>query len=173
MNEISKYGVYKEKLEGLCDKHDLSCSICNKGCPFTLTIKPQSGMDAQQTMMEGMGDSGTGYINPDASLVFVYKDGELSYKISEAFSINESLFNKIKNLFKNLYSMWMQYFYRDIYECNPSAAPENRPKAEDEPVAEDFGPEMSAGEEDCPDELGEFLEGAEPAVEDADTEGEE
>ena len=72
-------------------------SIQNKH-PFLLTIKPAGGMDAQQTMMEGM-DSGadTGYISSDASLVFAYRDGVLTYKTSETLTIGDALFNKIKN----------------------------------------------------------------------------
>lgn len=123
MREIDKYGVLKEKLKNLCDEHDLLYDINNKGYPFHMTIRPAGGMDAQQTMMEGMDDSGaTGYINPDASLVFVYKDGELSYKISETWTISAALFNKLKNLFMKLREMWQAHFFRDVHETSPGAA---------------------------------------------------
>ena len=123
MNEISRYGVLKEKLQGICNENDLTFSIKNKGYPFLLTIKPCGGMDAQQTMMEGMDSSSdTGYISPDASLVFAYRDGDLTYKISETFTISDRLFNKLKGLFRKMHDMWLQYFYRDIHEHSPTAA---------------------------------------------------
>lgn len=123
MREIDKYGVLKEKLKNICEEHDLVFSIHNQGYPFRMTIKPAGGMDAQQTMLEGMDEaSGTGYISPDASLVFVYRDGELAYKISETWTISAALFNKLKNLFMKLRDMWMAYFFRDIHETSPGAA---------------------------------------------------
>ena len=54
MREIDKYGVLKEKLQGICEENDLTYSINNEGYPFRMTIKPLGGMDAQQTMLEGM-----------------------------------------------------------------------------------------------------------------------
>lgn len=123
MREVDKYGVLKEKLQGICEEHDLVFTIHNQGYPFRMTIKPTGGMDAQQTMLEGMDDNNaTGYISPDASLVFVYKDGELSYKISETWTISATLFNKLKNLFMKLRDMWMAHFFRDVHEHNPSMA---------------------------------------------------
>lgn len=117
MREIDHYGVFKEKLQGICDENNLTYSIQNRRYPFVMTIKPVAGVDAQMSMMEQMDDKeDTGYISPDATLVFAYKDGILTYKISETFTISDKLFSKIKNLFKNLHFMWMQYFYRDWIE---------------------------------------------------------
>lgn len=59
-------------------------------------------------------DDDTSYISPDASIVFAYIDGELSLKMSETFTISDALLSKIKRLFKNLYAMWTQFFFRDI-----------------------------------------------------------
>ena len=116
MREIDFYNQYKEKLSGICDENNLTFSIQNV-YPFLLTIKPAGGMDAQQTMMEGM-DSGadTGYISSDASLVFAFRDGVLTYKISETWTIGDALFGKLKNLFRKLHSMWMMHFFRDYHE---------------------------------------------------------
>lgn len=138
MNEIGKYGVLKEKLQGICDENNLTYHINNKGYPFLLTIKPIGGIDAQQTMMEGMDESSdTGYISPDASLVFAYRDGDLTYKISETFTISDKLFNKIKGLFRKMHDMWMQYFYRDVYEHSPGLAPECRSDGFSEDIVTD------------------------------------
>ena len=196
MNEIGKYGVLKEKLQGICNEHDLIFNIHNQGYPFRMTIKPAGGMESQQTMMEGMDGPGeTGYISPDASLVFVYKDGNLSYKISETWTISETLFSKLKNLFKKMHALWMQYFFRDIHEHNPSMV--NRPDdTEQTPADNESGPvdnenegfdtdeggddadvtDIDAGDIDFPgdevDPFDEFMGDAADAVSE-DTEGEE
>ena len=117
MRELDKYNVLKEKLQGICDENGLAYSIQNRSYPFLMTIKPLGGIDAQQTMLEGMDTGETGYISPDASLVFAYRDGVLNYKISETFTISDSLFTKIKNLCKKLHDMWMMHFFRDVIEC--------------------------------------------------------
>ena len=167
MKEIDKYNVLKEKLQGICDENNLTCSIKNKGYPFLLTIKPLGGMDAQQTMMEGMDTpSATGYISPDATLVFAYRDGDLTYKISETFTISDKLFNKIKGLFRKMHDMWMQYFYRDVHENSPYLAPEN---------GSDSQAEVSAlvQEEDATDAFADFMEDSEPAEDGEEAEDEE
>lgn len=166
MREIDKYGVLKEKLQGICDNNNLTFSIKNQKYPFIMTVKPLGGVDAQQTMMEGMDDPGdTGYISPDASLVFAYRDGVLSYKISETFTISDALFSKIKNHFKKLHDMWMMHFFRDIMETSPNAAAavtgEDRPEAEN-----------PTEDENCDGAFDEFLDDAEDVVEDEDTEAE-
>ena len=161
-NEIGKYTEIKQKLEKACAQYGLNCSIQNKGYPFLLVIKPMGGMDAQQTMMEGMDDAaGIGYVSPDASLVFAYRDGDLTYKISETFTISDKLFNKLKGLFQKLHDMWMQHFFRDVYEHSPRLAPEYRSEAQ---------PQASApsDKEDATDPFADFMGTAEPA-EDTDT----
>lgn len=150
MNEIGKYGVYKEKLQNLCDEHDLIFTIQNQGYPFRLTVKPAGGLDNQQTMMEGMDTAkDTGYISPDASLVFVYRDGDLSYKISETWTISATLFNKLKNLFTKLREMWFAYFFRDIHEHSPSlVSAADEADGETEMPASDNENEASDNEDD-------------------------
>lgn len=116
MNEISKYGVYKEKLQGICDENNLTFSIQNRKYPFFMTVKPISGMDGQMTMLEDADTGDTGYISPEAIIVFAYKDGDLTYKMADTINISDSLFNKIKNLFKKLHTCWMQHYFRDRTE---------------------------------------------------------
>ena len=115
MTEINKYIALKEKLQGVCDENNLVFGIQNTRYPFRLTIRPASGMDAQLDMLETIEDDAeTGYISPDASLVFVYRDGEIAYKISETWTISENLFNKLKNLCKKMCAFWMAYFFREV-----------------------------------------------------------
>ena len=110
MNEIGKYGVLKEKLQGICDENDLTFAIHNKKYPFYMTVKALSGTDAQMSMLEDAGENNdTGYISPEAVIVFAYKDGDLTYKMSETINISDALFNKIKNLFKKMYACYMAY----------------------------------------------------------------
>lgn len=165
-NEIGKYTEIKEKLSKACTENGLTFSVQNKGYPFLLTIKPVGGMDAQQAMIEGMEDAGsTGYISPDASLVFAYRDGNLTYKISETFTISDKLFNKIKGLFQKLHDMWMQYFYRDVYEHSPYLAPENRSSDQAE-ASDPDDEEYDAGY------FADFMEDSEPAEDDPEDEDE-
>ncbi len=171
MKEIDKYGVLKEKLAGICDDNNLVFSIRKDNYPFLLTIRPVGGTDAQQTMMEGMGDPGndTGYISPDATLVFAFRDGDLTYKISDTFTISDSLFNKIKGIFKKMHALWMQYFFRDVHEHSSGAA--CRGCCED---CEDQEPGESAPEgEYAGDEFADFLDDAEPVLDGEEPEDEE
>ena len=107
MREVDKYGVYKEKLQGVCDEN------------------------------------------------------ELTYKISETFTISDALFSKLKNLFKNLHAMWMQHFYRDWIERPiESAVCENTACEQAEPTAEETsedGDLYAAPTEEDTDELSEFF----------------
>lgn len=158
MREIDKYGVLKEKLQGICDENGLSWSIQNRKYPFLMIIKPLGGVDAQQTMLEGMDDpSGTGYISPDASLVFAYRDGELSYKISETWTISENLFNKLKNLFKKMNFMWLQHFFRDVNEYGG-------PSVSDVPTGDQSAEENTEEDENTDEVFAEFLNEAEPVT---------
>lgn len=165
MKELDKYDVYKKKLNGVCEKNGLTYSIRNREYPFLLTIKPLGGMEAQQTMLEGMEDSNTGYISPDASLVFAYKDGALTYKFSETFTLGDELFSKIKNLFKNLHFMWMQHFFRDFMETYPNR--ESAPQYPTEGAAEE------PYDEDTDAAFDEFMDEAEDAVDDIEDEDED
>ena len=166
MREIDKYSVLKEKLQGICDENNLTYTIKNKGYPFLMTIKPLGGMDAQQTMIEGMDSTeGTGYISPDASLVFAYRDGDLTYKISDTFTISEKLFNKLKGLFRKMHDMWMQHFYRDVYENSPylTDSCSNSQEEVSAPVVD----------EDATDAFADFMADSEPAEDGEEAEDEE
>ncbi len=113
MNESGKYEVYRKKLDGICEENGLTYTLRTSRYPCTLTIKPLGGMEAQISMLE---DDDASYISPDASIVFAHIDGDLSLKMSETFTISDALLSKIKRLFKNLYAMWTQFFFRDVLE---------------------------------------------------------
>lgn len=155
MSEIAKYEAYKKKLQGICDENDLTFRFRRDAYPITLTIKPVGGIGAQMSMLESVED--TGYTSPDAYIMFTYKDGDISYKTSETFTISEALFNKIKNLFKNMYFCWLQYFFRDVIERNA--------------LKEGMKPEID--ESDAVDDCDGLPESAEPLEEYAGEDGED
>lgn len=98
MSEKSKFVAYKKKLQGICDENNFVFRFRQDRYPITLTIKPATGVDEQMSLLEKAED--TNVTSPDASLVFMVLDGDLKYKISDTFNISETLFNKLKNLFK-------------------------------------------------------------------------
>ena len=98
MSEISQYESYKKKLQGVCDENDLVFRFVRTEYPITLTISPASA-DMTQIAMPGVQDEDEAS-SPDAAIVFSIKDGILSYKTSQTFTISDALFSKIKNLFK-------------------------------------------------------------------------
>lgn len=124
MSEISNYEAYKKKLQGLCDEHELIFKFQKNTYPVTLTIRPTEGSNSQLTLP---GCEVEKEISPDAFLMFEFKDGAINYKTSKEFVISETLFNKLKNLFKNMHSCWMQHFFRNIVErdlLTPGMMPE-------------------------------------------------
>lgn len=155
MSEIAKYEAYKKKLQGTCDENNLVFRFRRDTYPITLTIKPVGGMGAQLSMLESVEE--TGYTSPDAYIMFTYKDGDITYKTSETFTIGEALFNKIKNLFKNMYFCWLQYFFRDVIERNA--------------LKEGMKPEID--ESDAANDSDGLPEGAEPLEEYDDEDGED
>ena len=151
MNEIAKFGVYKKKLQGLCDEHDLVYSINKDRYPITMTIKPTGEMDGQISMME---DAENSYINPDARLVFAFGEDGVTWKTEETFTISETLFNKLKGYFKNLCNCWLQYFFRDIMEHSgipKEELPREDAPDEDNPSEDDLDDDPLDGLDDALD----------------------
>ena len=114
--EINKFSAYKKKLEGICDDNNLNFKFRNDRYPITLTIYPVTGLDAQMSMFESIEECG--YKGENSSIVFIAKDGGITYRTCDTFTISDALFSKIKNLFKNLCAMWFQHFFHDIVARN-------------------------------------------------------
>lgn len=140
MSEISKFETYKKKLQGVCDENDLVFRFRCHQYPITLTIRPVSGFGEQLSMLETADEN---YMSPDASIVFSFADGVITYKMSDRFVISDTLFQKIKNLFKNMHACWVQYFFREVIE-NKSLKTGTMPVI-DEELAEDD--ELESAEE--------------------------
>lgn len=161
MNESAKFEVYKKKLQGICDEHNLVYSFKKDRYPITLVVQTTGGLGGQMSMFENAEEDG--YRSPDARLVFAIKDGDLDIQISETFTISETLLNKLKNLFKCMHSLWLQFFFRDLMER----------KALDEsqmPIID--GDEDGDTEEENSDEMQEALDNLEPGEDDGESEEE-
>lgn len=135
MSEISKYESYKKKLEGVCEENNLTFRFRHDVYPITLTIRPVTSLEGQMSMLEDVENNG--YTNQNAYIQFVMKDGDVSYITSETFTISDTLFSKIKNLFKKLHYFWVQYFFRDVIErgvlCRGSMPVIDEDEADDHP----------------------------------------
>ena len=114
MNEAAKFEMYKKKLDGVCEENSLVYRFRRDIYPITLTIRPASGIAEQMDLLASA--EGNGYTSPDAAIVFAYRDGDIAYKMSNTFTIDDALFSRIKNLFKKLHFYWLQYFHRDLME---------------------------------------------------------
>ena len=82
MSEISMYEAQKKKMEGLCEEHDLTYRFQKDTYPPTFTISPIQGMDAQLSMLENVEEAG--YISPEAKMTWIFKDGSLETKVTDA-----------------------------------------------------------------------------------------
>ena len=111
MNEMDKLGVLEKKLGGVCDKNDLIYKFRYDHYPITLTIRPAGGMNNQMSMLESTEADEGNYTSPDAYIMFAFKDGDLIYRTSKTFTIPDSLFAKVKNLFKKMHALYCQYVH--------------------------------------------------------------
>ncbi len=155
MSEITKYEAQKKKLDGLCEEHDLVYRLRKDQYPITLTIRPIQGTTEQLSLLEKA--EGEDYISPNASMKWIFADGELTSKVEGGtFTISKVLRTKIENIFLKMISFWTQFFFRDVIErgsLGKSAFPvineDDADDSDDEDVEED--PSDEEGAED-PDE---------------------
>ena len=132
MTELAKYESFYKKLEGICDENGLVFSFKKEQYPIRLTIKPNAGVEEQLAMLE-MADE-KAYMSPDAYLSFAMEDGDLSWKTAENFAISDTLFSKLKNLYKNMHQCWTQHFFRYLIENGLDSCLMPKVKAPDDMV---------------------------------------
>ena len=120
LSESARFAVYREKLKGICEANNLSYVFIKNAYPIKLVIRPLGGVGEQMSMLEEATEDN--YISPGASILFTVKDGNLTYRMSKTFTISDTLFNKIKNIFKNMHYLWLQFFFRDLVEGGKLAA---------------------------------------------------
>lgn len=111
-NEASKFAAQRTKLKNICEAHDLTYTFIKNSYPIKLIIRPIKGVGEQMSMLETASEDS--YISPDAYLLFTMKDGVLVYRMSKTFTIEDALFGKIKNIFKNMHSYYCQFFFREL-----------------------------------------------------------
>ena len=120
LSESARFAVYREKLKGICEANNLSYVFIKNAYPIKLVIRPLGGVGEQMSMLEEASEDN--YISPGASILFTVKNGNLTYRMSKTFTISDTLFNKIKNIFKNMHYLWLQFFFRDLVEGGKLAA---------------------------------------------------
>ena len=163
-NEASKFAAQRTKLKHICEAHDLTYTFIKNSYPIKLIIRPIKGVGEQMSMLETASEDS--YISPDAYLLFTMKDGVLVYRMSKTFTIEDALFGKIKNIFKNMHSYYCQFFFRELIESGRLNAiggkmpeiPETEAKEPDlppeaEPLEEVDAEELDDAEEPAADEL--------------------
>ncbi len=117
MSEISMYDAQKKKMEGLCEEHDLTFRFQKDTYPLIFTIKPTGGIGAQMSMLEEVEE--VGYRSPDASMTWIFEDGNLQTKVTGGtFTISKTLRTKIENILIKMITYWQQYFFRDVIQRN-------------------------------------------------------
>lgn len=117
MSEISMYEAQKKKMAGLCDEHDLTFRFQKDTYPLIFTIKPTGGIGAQMSMLENVEE--VGYRSPDASMTWIFEDGNLQTKVTGGtFTISKTLRTKIENILIKMITYWQQYFFRDVIQRN-------------------------------------------------------
>jgi hypothetical protein len=121
MKEFYRYEALKKKLHGICDENELVFRFSHDSYPITLTISPNPEKTDQIGISEVLGEDKYPD-SPNASLVFAFADGSLTYRTSETFAIGDALFSKIKNLYKNMHSLWLQFFFREVIQKIESGA---------------------------------------------------
>lgn len=149
LSESARFAVYREKLKGICEANNLSYVFIKNAYPIKLVIRPLGGVGEQMSMLEEATEDN--YISPGASILFTVKDGNLTYRMSKTFTISDTLFNKIKNIFKNMHYLWLQFFFRDLVEGCQLAALTNYMFE----LRRDFVTQLSTAE--CKKHLGEIV----------------
>ena len=119
--EADKFEGFRQKLENICEENGLLYTFNTEGYPIVLTIQPQQGLDAQISMLE-MADEKP-FNSPDATIQFIMEDGALTLKMNERFTLPETLFTKVKNLFVKMVGSYLGAFYRDVREKNLLVSP--------------------------------------------------
>lgn len=116
--EASKFGAQKNKLRSLCEEHDLVYSLNVKQYPIVLTISKATKQYQQQSLPLEEKAEVKPDIEPNAKIVWVFKDAALSMTVEGGkFTIGKELRTKIENIFLKIVSFWTQYYFRDTYEA--------------------------------------------------------
>ena len=105
--ELIRYRGKVSNLEAFCKENSMEYEIYRSRYPLMMRIRRNQGY-IQMSILEEAGKP----IDENAAICFTLEGGEAHYKIDDGFSIGESAFNKLKSLFKDIASLYVQYYFR-------------------------------------------------------------
>lgn len=116
--EGSKFNAQKEKLQSLCDEHDLVFNLNVEQYPIVLTISKATKKVEQPKLIDTENhDEAEPKIDPNAKIVWIFKDAALFMKVEGGtFTIGKALRTKIENIFLKIINFWTQYYFRSTLE---------------------------------------------------------
>jgi len=116
--EQSKFDAQKNKLQGICEEHDLVYSLNVEQYPIVLTISKATKQYEQQSLIPEETPEKPD-IDQDAKIIWIFKETKLFMKVEGGtFTIGKELRMKIENIFLKLVNYWNQYYFRDTQEKN-------------------------------------------------------
>ena len=122
MKEENAYQTAKIKLNYFCTENGFVFRIERNKFPFAMIIMPD---DRQVSMFENESD-GTKYIE------IKYENMEIRYSIFGGLCIDDNAWKKLSNIFKELYTAWISYFFRDVISNGKITDRINIPYIEDD-----------------------------------------
>ena len=116
MSEKEKFDGQKQKLENLCDEHNLTFSLKLDNYPVSMTLRPVQGMYDQISMLETAEDGE--HISMDAYMTFYSSEGDYTVKSFGTFTMTEALSRKFMNIFKKIDVFWKHFYFRETVETH-------------------------------------------------------
>lgn len=116
MSEKEKFDGQKQKLENLCDEHNLTYSLRLDTYPVSMTLRPVQGMFDQLSMLEAAEDGE--HISMDAYMTFYSAEGDYTVKSFGTFTMTEALSRKFMNIFKKIDVFWKHFYFRETVETH-------------------------------------------------------
>ena len=136
MSEKEKFDGQKQKLENLCDEHNLTYGLKLDTYPVSMTLRPVQGMYDQISMLEAAEDEE--HISMDAYMTFYSAEGDYTVKSFGTFTMTEALSRKFMNIFKKIDVFWKHFYFRETVETHaikrglmPIIDEEDEPECED------------------------------------------
>ena len=118
--ELALYRGKVSALDKFCKENSLEYQIFRNQYPLKMLVRPNQGY-YQLSILENVSDP----VNVNATLCFTMESGEAHYKIDDGFSIGEGASNKLKGLFKDIASFFIQYYFH-LATTEPGLAEEAR-----------------------------------------------
>ena len=102
----------------MADEHDLVFDLNVQQYPIVLTVSKATKKQEQQKLFDtGKNDETEPKIDPNAKIVWIFKDATLSMKVEGGtFTIGKALRTKIENIFLKIVNFWQQYYFRNTLE---------------------------------------------------------